>query len=136
MHTYIRYSLFLTWCSRVLTRKWIAIFLVQSTETRVLDIFTCVFVTYICEYKILASLLTWISSTLRALLTRYEFTRDFRFHYSARSKYLAGMVIIIMKLLLLNRVERVWLLTLLCVRWITHITFTAELSGTLHNASE
>ena len=73
-----------------------------------------------CLWLILVSLLACISNTLRV------YSRVVRVHYSARSKYLAGMVIIIMKLLLLNRVKRIWLLSMLCVRWITHITFTTE----------
>ena len=72
------YSPFLTWCARALTHEWIAIFLVQSTKTCMLDSFTRMFVTYTREYEILASLLAGtqvgISNTLRALTTHYEFT--------------------------------------------------------------
>ena len=56
----------------------------QSTNTRVLDSFarvlvsfTCVFVTHTREYEILASLLAGISDTLRVLRTRLEFTFEF-----------------------------------------------------------
>ena len=42
-----------------------------------LDIFTHVFVINTLEYEIVVSLLTRISNTLRALLTPYEFTREF-----------------------------------------------------------
>ena len=87
--SYIRYSLFLSLRSRALTREWIAVFVVQSTYTRmldsftrVLDGFTRVFVTHTREYEILVSLLAGISNTLRVYL------RVFRVHYSTKSKYL------------------------------------------------
>ena len=51
-----------------------SIFLMQSTDTRVLDNFTRMFVTHTREYEILASLLAGISNTLRVLKTCYEFT--------------------------------------------------------------
>ena len=81
---HLRYSLFLTSCSRALTREWIAVFLVQSTYTRMLDSFTRVlvsftrmFVTHTRKYEILASLLVEISNMLLVLRTRYEFTCKF-----------------------------------------------------------
>ena len=49
----------------------------QSTDTRVFDSFTRVFVTHTREHEILASLLAGISNTLQVLTTRYEFTREF-----------------------------------------------------------
>ena len=49
----------------------------QSTDTRVLDSFTCVLVTRTREYEILVSLLVGISNTLQVLRTHYEFTCEF-----------------------------------------------------------